>query len=240
MQADRIKEIIAGSSDIVCLLGLKVSMDCGCLNYRQEDGLYDLEMKYGYAPEEIFSASFYNTRPRQFFEFYRNEILNRPGVPGPCHQALARMEQNGNLKAVITRELFSLSKRAGCRHVIELHGSIYQNICPRCGKKYTIDYMKKNTPIPLCEKCGIPVRPSVRLMGEMLNSKAIAQAALEVEKADTLLVLGCHLNAHLAANFLPYYKGNKLILINEEKHFMDRRADYMIHEKPGDVLPGLI
>lgn len=89
MQADHIRNIIARSSDIVCLLGLKVSMDCGCLNYRQEEGLYDLELKYGYTPDEIFSASFYNTRPRQFFEFYQNEFLNRTGTPSACHETLA-------------------------------------------------------------------------------------------------------------------------------------------------------
>lgn len=237
MQADRIKEIIANSSNIVCLLGLKVSMDCGCLNYRQEDGLYDLELQYGYAPEEIFSASFYNARPRQFFEFYQNEILGHPGVPGNCHRTLALMEQAGALKAIITRELFGLSGRAGCKHVIELHGNIYHNSCPRCGKKYDIGYMKSGNPIPLCEKCGIPVRPAVCMMGEMLNSEAIAKAAAEVQKADTLLVLGCHLNSPLAGNFIPYYKGKQLILINEEKHFLDNRADFVLNEKPDAVLP---
>ncbi|PNV59078.1 hypothetical protein C0033_25880 [Clostridium sp. chh4-2] len=237
MQADHIRNIIAGSSNIVCLLGLKVSMDCGCLNYRQEDGLYDLELKYGYTPDEIFSASFYNTRPRQFFEFYQNEFLNRTGAPSACHETLAQMEKDGILKTVITRELFGLSKRAGCKRVIELHGNIYHNRCPRCGKEYDIDYMKAANPIPLCESCGIPVRPVVCMMGEMLNSKTIAKAADEVEKADTLLVLGCHLHSPLADNFLPYYKGKNLILINEEKHFLDSRADYVINEKPADVLP---
>lgn len=237
MQEDRIREIIADSSNIVCLLGLKVSMDCGCLNYRQEDGLYDLEQRYGYAPEEIFSASFYNTRPRQFFEFYKNEILGRPGTPDACHHTLAKMEQDGILKAIVTRELFGLSKRAGCNNVMELHGNIYNNRCPRCGKEYHIDYMKAADPIPLCEKCGIPVRPQVCMMGEMLNSQIIAQAAVQVEQADTLLVLGCHLHSPLADNFLPYYKGSRLILINEEKHFLDNRADFVLNEKPSDILP---
>lgn len=237
MSIEHIRHMIESSSNLVCLLGLSVSMECGCLNYRQEDGLYDLEQQYGLSPEEIFSTGFYNTRPRQFFEFYQNEILDRIGEPDICIRTLARMERDGLVKAIITRELFSLPKRAGCRNVIELHGSIYENKCPRCQKTYPMEYMRKGRPVPLCASCGIPVRPQVCLLGELVDSTRIFEAAKAMEAADTLLILGCHFEAALVTNCLPYFKGNQIILINEQEHLSDRNASYVCHRKPKDVIP---
>ena len=75
MEMTYVRKRIEEASNLVCLLGISTSMDCGCLNYRQEDGLYDLEQKYGHVPEEIFSSVFFSTRPQQFFDFYKTEIL---------------------------------------------------------------------------------------------------------------------------------------------------------------------
>ena len=72
MEMTYVRKRIEEASNLVCLLGISTSMDCGCLNYRQEDGLYDLEQKYGHAPEEIFSSVFFSTRPQQFFDFYKS------------------------------------------------------------------------------------------------------------------------------------------------------------------------
>ena len=240
MELECLRNVIESSSNLAVLLGIKVSMDCGCLNYRQEDGLYDLEQKYGLSPEEMFSAGFYNTRPRQFFQFYQNELLAHPGQPDECLWALKKLEERGIVKSIITRELFSLAKRAGCRQVIELHGSIYENKCPRCQKSYGIQYMRKGTPVPLCESCNIPVRPQVSLMGELVDSRKIFQAASALEQADTLLILGCHFESILVSTCLPYFNGDQVILINEEEHFSDRKANWVFHGKPRDIMPLLV
>lgn len=237
MSIEHLRHLITSSSNLVCLMGLSVSMECGCLNYRQEDGLYDLEQKYGLSPEEIFSTGFYYTRPRQFFEFYQNEILNRTGEPDACLKTLGRMEQDGLIKAIITRELFSLPKRAGCRNVIELHGSIYDNACPRCQKAYSLDYMREGRPVPLCRTCGVPIRPNVCLMGQLVDSTRIFEAAKVLEEADTLLILGSHFESVLVDTCLPYFKGRQIILINDREHLSDRNASYVLHQKPADVIP---
>ena len=45
----------------------------------EPEDAYDIESRYGYSPEELFSAAFYNTRPSQFYEFYKNEVLSKRG-----------------------------------------------------------------------------------------------------------------------------------------------------------------
>lgn len=239
MEMTYVRKRIEEASNLVCLLGISTSMDCGCLNYRQEDGLYDLEQKYGHAPEEIFSSVFFSTRPQQFFDFYKTEILKRTGMPDDCMKTLARMETDGRLKAIITRELFSLPRRAGCQNVVELHGSIYENHCPRCGKAFDIGYMLETDGVPLCPECKVPIRPGVNLIGDRMSSARITMAAAELAKADTLLILGGHMETPLVSNMLPYFHGNLVILVNESKHLSDRMADFTYYGKPRDILPQL-
>lgn len=38
MEMTYVRKRIEEASNLVCLLGISTSMDCGCLNYRQEDG----------------------------------------------------------------------------------------------------------------------------------------------------------------------------------------------------------
>ena len=154
-------------------------------------------------------------------------------------KTLARMETDGRLKAVITRELFSLPRRAGCQNVVELHGSIYENYCPRCGKAFDIGYMLETEGVPLCPECKVPIRPGVNLIGDRMSSARIAMAAAELAKADTLLILGGHMETPLVSNMLPYFHGNLVILVNESKHLSDRMADFTYYGKPRDILPQL-
>ena len=43
----------------------------GYIGVKNPDKAYDIEKKYGYSPEEIFTCAFYNTRPKLFFDFYK-------------------------------------------------------------------------------------------------------------------------------------------------------------------------
>ena len=138
MMANKInlaRQAIMDSSYLVCLQGHNTSMDCGCMDYRDSNVVYDIEEKYGYSSEEMFHASFYNTRPEQFFKYYKQEILEHTGSPGDGPHALAELEKQGILKCVVTREIFSLARRGGCKNVVELHGSVFSNMCSHCRKE---------------------------------------------------------------------------------------------------------
>ena len=234
-----LRQAITNSRRIVCLLGMNVAADCGCFNYRDSDNAYAIEINYGYSPEEIFSAAFYNTRPKLFFEYYHKEILDKPGEPCEALYTLKRLEEEGKVGSVITRSIFGLPRRAGIQHYVEMHGSVYENKCPHCGALYDIEFMRQSRGVPFCTNCGAVVRPQIVLDGEMIPNEKITASAWEVGQADTLLVLGCTLQSTLAKNAIKYFEGNKIILINEEENYSDSIADIAIHGKPRDVLPGI-
>lgn len=234
-----LRAAIERSCYIVCLMGVHVSAQCGCTNYRDEHDAYEIEAKYGHSPEEMFNTSFYNTRVQQFYEFYKNDMINVEGEVNDGLCTLAHLEQQGKLRCIITRDIFSLPRRAGCKNVYELHGSIFRNQCPHCDRGYSLDYIKKSQGVPRCETCGTVIRPGVSLIGDMVDNGLISRAAEEVQKADTLLVAGCNLRSALASTFLRYFDGKELVLLNNEEHFADRKADLVMYGKPMDILKDL-
>ena len=102
-------------------------------------GLYN--QKYQYPPETIISHSFYVRNPEEFYRFYKDRMLFPEALPNAAHLALARLEAQGKLKAVITQNIDGLHQVAGSREVLELHGSVHRNYCTRCGKFYDLDYV---------------------------------------------------------------------------------------------------
>lgn len=237
MNYERIRQLIKESNYMVCLLGRSVSIAAGCDLYREEFA-YEIEMKYGYSPEEMFSTEYFANRTQRFFEFYRDEVLMKRGEPGEGLRTLARMEHNGLIKMVVTREIFNLPQRAGCRRVIDLHGNIYENRCPRCFRPYDSSYILEKKPVPVCESCGAVVKPGVCLKGEVLDNLKITEAANKIAGADVLLIVGCHMKSNLASNCLKYFKGDTVILVNREKHYSDSKADYVCIGDPDEILPG--
>lgn len=227
------------SDYLVILKGIGVSMECGCTSYRRSKYAYEIEEKYGRSPEEIFSAGFYNTRVREFFEFYKNDLISSLGEINDGLKTLKKLEDMGVLKMIITRDIFSLAHRAGCKNVIELHGSVYHNECPHCRRKYPLEYIRDSKGVPRCENCGTTIRPQIVLAGEMVNNALSTKAADEVSKADTLLLLGCDMSSVLAESFLRYFTGKRVILIHNREHYADSKADLVIHGKSMDILAQL-
>lgn len=231
-----VKDVLHNSKYLVCLKGRGLSKLSGCTNFYQSEDAFEVEAKYGYSPEEMFCASFYNTRVEQFYDFYKNEMIDNLGEIPDGFKTLAKWEEEGILKSIITRDIFSLASRAGCKNVLELHGSVYRNQCPHCKEKYPIEFIKESKGLPRCTKCGTTIRPQVQLVGEMVDNGLITRASEEVSKADVMLILGCPLNAYLPDMFLRYFEGSKVILINGEPHFMDHLADIALYGNAMDIL----
>ncbi|MDD6571730.1 MAG: NAD-dependent protein deacylase [Thermoflexaceae bacterium] len=236
---DKIREfvdIVNASDNIVFFGGAGVSTESGIPDFRSTDGLYN--MKYKYPPETILSHSFYLREPEEFYRFYRDKMIYRDAKPSVTHMVLARLEQEGKLKAVITQNIDGLHQMAGSRNVIELHGTIHKNHCTRCQKFYGLDAITESEGIPRCSCSGM-IKPDVVLYEEGLNDHDITSAVKYIREADVLIVGGTSLGVYPAAGLIDYYNGNKLILVNKSETPYDRRADLLINDSLGKVFGAL-
>lgn len=236
---DILKRVLDESQYTVALLGSQMKEEAGFLGLKSAEKTYDIEKRYKMSPDYIFSSVYYNTRTDQFFEFYKNEIINVDLEPTESSYALAAMERAGKLQCIISNDVFELPQRAGCQNVISLRGSIYQNKCLHCGKEYSIEYIRKAKGVPLCETCNSVIRPMVYLFGEMLDSRLMTKATEEVEKADVLLCIGTDLDSETFQHYLKYFNGKKMVVIHEEEHYLDQNADIVFVDQPKNVLPKL-
>lgn len=240
MAKSALLNILQDSRYTTVLSGYEMLFESHYPSLRDGEESFDIEQKYGYTPEEILTSSFYNSRTEQFFEFYREVMLGAVDIPpGSGFTDMAELERRGLFQTIITRRLFGVPERAGCKNVINLHGSIYNNCCPHCGRKYSIDYIRNSPKVPLCETCGAVVRPQITLFGEMVDNQVITRAAEEISRADVLLVLGTNLSASLCSQLVKYYEGNKLVLVHPEYHFSERLADVVFHQRVDETLQQL-
>lgn len=224
------------SHNIVFFGGAGVSTESGIPDFRSVDGLY--HQKFDYPPEEILSHSFFLHKTDEFFRFYREKMLPLEAEPNVVHRTLARWEQEGKLKAVITQNIDGLHQKAGSETVYELHGSVLRNYCMKCGKFFPAEYIRDTSGVPKCE-CGGTIKPDVVLYEEALDDTCVTRAVEAIKQADVLLVCGTSLTVYPAAGLLRYYRGNKLALINRDATPQDDAADLLLHESLGTVFAAL-
>jgi NAD-dependent deacetylase len=210
-----------------------VSTESKIPDFRSTDGLYN--QQYDYPPETILSHTFYMNRTKEFYRFYRNKMLFPDAEPNRAHKALAKLEEQGKLKAIVTQNIDGLHQKAGSKEVLELHGSVLRNYCTRCGKFHGIEAILKSKGVPKCE-CGGTIKPDVVLYEEGLDQETIQKSIYYISHADILIIGGTSLTVYPAAGLIDYYRGNKLILINKSVTPMDSRADLVISGPIGEVL----
>lgn len=206
---NELKHIIDESEDIVFFTGAGISVPSGIPDFRSADGLYTNDLR----AESIISHSYFMSHPKEFYKFYKDKMVYEDAEPNIAHKWIAKMEESGKSKGVITQNIDGLHLMAGSKNVVEIHGSIYRNHCMKCHKSYTLKDILKDE-IPLCD-CGGMIKPDVVLYEEALEYQDIIKAISMIEKADTLIIIGTSLSVYPAAGFIDYFNGRHLIVLNK-------------------------
>lgn len=233
---EQLKEWIEGSDNIVFFGGAGVSTESGIPDFRSTDGLY--HQQYAYPPETILSHTFFMREPEEFYRFYKEKMLPLDAKPNAAHRALARLEEMGKLKAVVTQNIDGLHQAAGSREVLELHGSVHRNHCMRCGKFYDAAFMRAAKGVPVCA-CGGRIKPDVVLYEEGLDQEVLTKSMRYIANADVLIIGGTSLVVYPAAGLIDYYQGNKLAVVNLSVTARDKHANLVIQGAIGEVFSKL-
>lgn len=235
-QIQELADILKESDNIVFFGGAGVSTESDIPDFRSSNGLWNEKLKINFTPEQLVSHTFYMRYPEEFFTFYKDKLIYPDARPNKAHLALARLEQMGKLKAVVTQNIDGLHQAAGSKTVYELHGSVLRNYCEECHAFYDEKFILESEGIPVCPKCGGRVKPDVVLYEEGLDQNIINRSVEAIEAADTLIIGGTSLVVYPAAGLIQYFRGRHLVLINKSETGADRKADLVIHDSIGKVL----
>ena len=241
-EQQKLRELLENSSHIVFFGGAGVSTESNIPDFRSEDGLYGSKQAktYPYPPETMLSHSFFKRHTEQFFEYYFDRMVYPQAKPNAAHYALAELEAQGKLSAVVTQNIDGLHQQAGSKRVYELHGSVLRNHCIRCGASYSLEQMLeyKGKGVPRCS-CGGVIKPDVVLYEEALDQAVLQKAAGALRQADLLIVGGTSLTVYPAAGLLRYFQGSRLAVVNQTALSLDQEADLLIQGQIGQVFSQL-
>ena len=235
-EIEKLTQILRDSNNIVFFGGAGCSCESGIPDFRSASGLWNEKLKINLTPEQLVSHTMFMKYPKEFFEFYRDKLIYPDAKPNAAHIALAKLEEMGKLKAVVTQNIDGLHQAAGSKHVYELHGSVLRNYCVKCHAFYDEKFILESKVVPTCTKCGGNVKPDVVLYEEGLDDNVIRGAIAAISKADTLIIGGTSLVVYPAAGLINYFGGKNLVLINKSSTSADNKADLVIHEAIGKVL----
>jgi NAD-dependent deacetylase len=197
----QLAELLLAAECAVALTGAGVSVPSGIPDFRSPGtGLWE-----HVDPMEVAHIDAFRGDPERFWGFYSARFAAlAEKAPNDAHRALARLEAEGLLRALITQNVDMLHRRAGTTELVEVHGSIARCRCLRCGDQVPLAEARARAAtdargVPRCERCTEPLKPDVVLFGELLPAAAITRAEALCEGADLLLCVGTSLEVHPVA-----------------------------------------
>jgi len=234
---------IADADRAVAMTGAGVSTASGVPSFRGPGGLWDR-----YDPDD-FHVRRFERDPGAFWELWvdvQTDVFGGEEIaPNRAHTALAELEGQGLLDAVLTQNVDGLHQSAGSETVIELHGAHDRVECQRCGRRGdadpVVDRARDGELPPRCEACSGALKPASVLFGEPLPESALLRAHVHAEKSEAFLVAGSSLTVEPAAS-LPETAADTdatLIVVNDQPTPHDELAEYVFRDDVTDVLPRL-
>ncbi|MDX6685285.1 MAG: NAD-dependent deacetylase, partial [Baekduia sp.] len=165
----RLASLVREAGSVVALTGAGISVPSGIPDFRSPGtGLWE-----NVDPMEVAHIDAWRADPERFWHFYGSRFQTlRDKQPNGAHLALVELERRGLLDGVITQNIDRLHRRAGTRHLVEVHGSIDTSSCLVCGERYPLEDVQRRldespVSVPACD-CGAPLKPDVVLFGEYL------------------------------------------------------------------------
>lgn len=238
-EIEKAAAILKDSIHTTAFTGAGISVESGIPPFRGPEGIWT---KYD---PKVLELGFFRENPEKSWKAIRDIFYEHfeKAVPNSAHRAIARLEELGIIKSIITQNIDNLHQEAGSKAVWEYHGNYSRLLCPECGSFYRAEKkLLKNLP-PLCEKDQSVLKPDFIFFGEMIPQKANAASYNEASVADVFLLVGTT-GEVMPANLVPRIakqNGATIIEINPEASaYTYEITDYFLKGRAGEVLPKLL
>ena len=237
-EIDLALEAIRKAKYITAFTGAGISVESGIPAFRGSDGLWSK-----YDPNCLL-ISYFVDNPLETWKAIKEIFYDFFGQakPNEAHEVLAKMEQNGLLKSIITQNIDYLHQEAGSKNVYEYHGNSHSLVCLKCNAKYEKDNISLDILPPKCEKCNGLLKPDFVFFGESIPSAAHKASLDAANKTDLMIVIGTTGEVIPASSIPPLAKQNgaTIIEINPEKStYTDTITDIYLKGKASVILSEL-
>jgi NAD-dependent deacetylase len=233
-----VAEIIRDSKYCMAFTGAGVSVESGIPPFRGENSIWT---KYN---PIILDLTYFENYPEASWPVIKEIFYDFFGKakPNKAHDFLARLEQSGIVKCVVTQNIDNLHQEAGSKSVYEFHGNSHHLVCMLCSDRQTVDEVDLSQ-LPLkCAKCGGLVKPDFIFFGERIPEEAYQKSMDAARKADVCLIIGST-GEVMPAAMIPREarrNGAVIIEINPQDSLFTREVTHIhLHGNAGAVCVAL-
>lgn len=239
---DLIKKVagyLTSSRDVVALTGAGISVESGIPPFRGKGGVWER-----FDPMEYATIQAFEKDPAKVWRVLLSELKKvvEKAEPNNAHKGLAKLEEMGILKTVITQNVDGLHQKAGNTDVIEFHGNFAWHRCMNCDNRTDTQSLMLDQIPPICD-CGGIFRPECIFFGEMIPTEAMWRSRHVASNCDIMLVVGTSANVQPAA-YMPVLakkSGAKIIEINTETTPLTGHiSDHILLGRAGEIMDLLI
>ncbi len=216
---DDLARLLRGRRRIVVVTGAGISTDSGIPDYRDANGNWKRRAPVMFR-DFVDKAA---VRRRYWARSMSGWPSFEAARPAAAHRALAALEGEGLLSAVVTQNVDDLHRRAGSRRIVDLHGRLSRVRCLGCRRRsartplqrelerLNADFESRTArlapdgdadleeadysafKVPSCPRCGGVLKPDVTFYGETIPPARTRRAESAMQDADAVLVVGSSL-----------------------------------------------
>jgi NAD-dependent deacetylase len=231
-----LREIITSSNRVTVLTGAGISAESGVPTFRGADGIWRNHQVTDVATPQAFAED-----PELVWEFYnwRRNLLSKVTF-SDGHKALVKLENQIRDFTLITQNVDGLHREAGSKHVLEIHGNLWEVRCTKCGM-LTLDRSQDMGRLPQCIKCTGLLRPNVVWFGESLDPDILGRAFEAARNCEVMLIVGTSGIVQPAASLSLHAKQGGAVVaeINLDRTPQSGQMDFVLTGKAGEILPML-
>jgi NAD-dependent deacetylase len=191
---------ISAARRLTILTGAGVSAASGVPTFRGPQGLWK-----SFRPEDLATPQAFARNPRLVWEWYegRRRVI-AACQPNAAHEVIAEWSRRDGF-TLVTQNVDGLHERAGTKHVVRYHGSIWNLRCSNDCAAGSRGWEDRTVPLselpPRCPHCGGLARPGVVWFGEGIPEEA-ARAAQAATVCGVFLSIGTSSGVYPAAGLL--------------------------------------
>jgi NAD-dependent deacetylase len=241
---EEVSSFVGGSERIVVLTGAGISTESGIPDFRGPNGVWTTK------PEtmKLVHIEDYVRDPEVRVRAWRERMDHPAWIarPNAGHVALAELERRGSVLALMTQNIDGLHQAAGSEKVLELHGTIWLAKCLSCDRRTRmqeqLERVRAGDPDPACAECGGIQKSATIAFGEQLDPLVLETAVVASSACDLFLAIGTSLSVQPAASLAveAHRRGARLVIVNQGETPLDDRADAILRDPIGEVLPRLV
>lgn len=216
---EQMADLIRARDDLLVLTGAGLSTSSGIPAYRDHQGQWLRRTPIFYQDFMRCPTARRRYWARSFFGWHHVA----ESKPNAGHLGLAQMEQDGQIKHLITQNVDALHERAGSHRAIEVHGQLGRVKCLDCHAKYDRHEIQKRLQemnahwsaeilgynpdgdvdldeaaypdfhVADCDQCQGPLKPDVVFFGESVPQETSSAVQVAINQCDAVLVIGSSL-----------------------------------------------